>query len=122
MWLGFRRVLFRSNNKWAWTASPERNQLRDVDKLFNFFNPKAGLFWQINANHSAYSSFAMTHKEPTRNNYTDGLFTKSPKSERLYDYELGYTFRSERFTAGVNLYYMDYKDQLVLTGKLNEIG
>ncbi len=110
------------NDKWDWTATPEQPQRLDVNKHFNFFNPKAGLFWQINTNHSAYASFAMTNKEPTRNNYTDGMFTKLPKAERLYDYELGYTYRSERFTAGVNLYYMNYKDQLVLNGKLNEIG
>ena len=111
-----------TNDKWDWTASPERSQILDVDKKFNFFNPKAGLFWQINANHSAYASFAMTNKEPTRNNYTDGLFNSPPKAERLLDYELGYTYRSHIFNAGVNLYYMDYKDQLVLNGKLNEIG
>ncbi len=111
-----------TNDKWDWTASPERSQQLDVDKKFNFFNPKAGLFWQIDTNNSAYASFAMTNKEPTRNNYTDGLFNAPPKSERLYDYELGYTYRGRIFNAGVNLYYMDYKDQLVLNGKLNEIG
>lgn len=93
-----------------------------MDETFNFFNPKAGLFWQINSQNSAYASFAVAQKEPTRNNYTDGFFTQRPKAERLLDYELGYSFRSGRFTAGVNLYYMDYKDQLVLTGQLNEIG
>ena len=111
-----------TNDKWDWTASPERHQLLNVNDHFNFFNPKAGLFWQINANHSAYASFALVHKEPTRNNYTDGLFNSPPKPEKMYDYELGYTYRSERFTAGVNLYYMNYIDQLVLNGKLNEIG
>lgn len=94
----------------------------NLDETFNFFNPKAGLFWQINSQNSAYASFAVAQKEPTRNNYTDGFFTQRPKAERLLDYELGYSFRSGRFTAGVNLYYMDYKDQLVLTGQLNEIG
>ena len=111
-----------TNDKWDWTATPEQHQVLNVNEPFNFFNPKAGLFWQINANHSAYASFALTHKEPTRNNYTDGLFNNPPKAEKMYDYELGYTYRSERFTAGVNLYYMNYIDQLVLNGKLNEIG
>ena len=111
-----------TNDKWDWTASPERHQLLNVNDHFNFFNPKAGLFWQINANHSAYASFALVNKEPTRNNYTDGLFNSPPKPEKMYDYELGYTYRSERFTAGVNFYYMNYIDQLVLNGKLNEIG
>ena len=111
-----------TNDKWDWTASPERNQVLNVNDHFNFFNPKAGLFWQINANHSAYASFALVNKEPTRNNYTDGLFNTPPKAEKMYDYELGYNYRSERFSAGVNFYYMNYIDQLVLNGKLNEIG
>lgn len=111
-----------NNDKWDWTADPARLQRLDVNEDFSFFNPKAGLFWQITPAHSAYASFAVAQKEPTRNNYTDGLFTQRPKAEKLFDYELGYNFRQEWFTAGVNLYYMDYTDQLVLNGKLNEIG
>ena len=94
----------------------------DLDESFGFFNPKAGVFWRINEKNNLYASFAVAQKEPTRNNYTDGFFTELPKAEQLFDYELGYSFRSRWFTAGVNLYYMDYKDQLVLTGQLNEIG
>lgn len=111
-----------NNDKWDWTVDPARLQRLDVNEDFSFFNPKAGLFWQITPAHSAYASFAVAQKEPTRNNYTDGLFTQRPKAEKLFDYELGYNFRKEWFTAGVNLYYMDYTDQLVLNGKLNEIG
>ena len=110
------------NDKWNWKAEPAQLQHLDVNEDFSFFNPKAGLFWQITPAHSAYASFAVAQKEPTRNNYTDGLFTERPKAEKLFDYELGYNFRQAWFTAGVNLYYMDYTDQLVLNGKLNEIG
>ena len=110
------------NDKWDWTSTPNRLQPLDVDVTFNFFNPKAGLYWQINDKHNMYASFAVAHKEPTRNNYTDGFFAAEPKAERLFDYELGYAFRSGRFQAGANLYYMDYKNQLVLTGQMNEIG
>lgn len=110
------------NDKWDFTATPERLQRLDVKENFSFFNPKAGLFWQINPNHSTYASFSVAQKEPTRNNYTDGMFDKYPKAEKLLDYELGYTYRNEWFTAGVNLYYMDYTDQLVLNGKTNDIG
>ena len=110
------------NDKWDFTATPERLQRLDVKENFSFFNPKAGLFWQINPNHSAYASFSVAQKEPTRNNYTDGMFDKYPKAEKLLDYELGYTYRNEWVTAGVNLYYMDYTDQLVLNGKTNDIG
>lgn len=110
------------NDKWDWTASPEHMQTLDVDETFDFFNPKAGLNWQINANHRTYASFGVAHKEPTRNNYNDGPLTVHPKAERLLDWELGYAYSSGRWTAGINLYYMKYKDQLVLNGKLNEIG
>lgn len=110
------------NDKWDWTASPEHLQTLDIDETFDFFNPKAGLNYQIDNNQRVYASFAVAQKEPTRNNYTDGLFLQHPKAERLYDWELGYAFANSRWTAGVNLYYMKYKDQLVLNGKLNEIG
>lgn len=110
------------NDKWDWTADPGHLQKLNVKENFSFFNPKAGLFWQMNPNHSAYASFSVAQKEPTRNNYTDGLFTEYPKAEKLFDYELGYTYRANWLTAGVNLYYMDYTDQLVLNGKLNDIG
>ena len=93
-----------------------------LQKLFNFFNPKAGLNWDIDSNNRVYASFSVAQKEPTRNNYTDGNADEYPKAEKLYDYELGYTYRNTWLSAGVNFYYMDYKDQLVLTGELNEIG
>ncbi|MCF0182547.1 MAG: TonB-dependent receptor, partial [Muribaculaceae bacterium] len=69
-----------------------------------------------------YASWAVAHKEPTRNNYNDGLFLVRPRAERLMDYEVGFEFNNGRFHAGANFYYMQYKDQLVLNGKLNEIG
>lgn len=110
------------NDKWDWTASPERMQVLNIHEKFDFFNPKAGLNWQINDNHRTYVSFGVAHKEPTRNNYNDGPLTVHPKAERLLDWELGYSYRHSRWSAGINLYYMKYKDQLVLNGKLNEIG
>ena len=110
------------NDKWDWTANPEHMQTLDVDENFNFFNPKVGLNWQINLNNRVYASWAVAQKEPTRNNYNDGPLTIHPKAEKLMDWEAGYEFKSRRFSAGINLYYMKYKDQLVLNGKLNEIG
>ena len=111
-----------NNDKWDWYSDIQQLQKLDIRENFSFFNPKAGIFWQMHPNHSAYASFSVAQKEPTRNNYTDGLFTEHPKAEKLFDYELGYTFRNTWLTAGANLYYMDYTDQLVLNGKLNEIG
>ncbi len=92
-----------------------------IDDDFNFFNPKFGLYYDITPNHKVYASYAIAHREPTRNDYEDNLGS-ALKAERLNDLEAGYKFQSGRFSAGVNLYYMDYKDQFVLTGELNAIG
>lgn len=108
------------NDAWDWMT--EAMQQLDIHKKFNFFNPKAGLYFQINENNHAYASFAAGHREPTRNNYTDGSINENPVAERLFDYEAGYVFQNPVVSLGVNLYYMDYKNQLVLNGKVNEIG
>lgn len=98
--------------------------MMDIHETFDFFNPKFGATWDVHRGGQAYASLAVAHKEPSRNNYTDGFLPgmKMPRTERLLDYELGYRFRSPRFEAGANIYYMTYKDQLVLTGRVNEIG
>ncbi len=116
--IGYR--IYGHNDKW--NDAVNALQRLDVDETFNFFNPKAGLSWQIDRSNRLFASVSMAHKEPTRNNYTDGKLHERPAAERLIDYEMGYTFYSRLFKAGANLYYMDYKDQLVLTGELNEIG
>lgn len=123
--LQYRHISYKingRNDKYDWTAATPGMQKLAIDEDFSFFNPKAGLSWQIDRNNRLYGSFSVAHKEPTRNNYTDGYFTEHPKAERLFDYELGYTYANSWLSAGANLYYMDYKDQLVLTGELNEIG
>lgn len=89
---------------------------------FNFFNPKAGLNYKIDDKNSMFASFAVANREPNRNNYTDALANENPTSERLYDTELGYKFQSKKFSLGTNVYYMNYKNQLILTGRVNEIG
>lgn len=95
----------------------------NVHETFNFFNPKAGLSWTIAPRHTAYLSYAMAHKEPTRNDYENVLQNSSkPRHETLNDFELGYNFSGERLSFGVNFYYMRYKDQFVLTGEQNAIG
>ena len=89
-----------------------------VNDTFNFFNPKAGITFKANENSNLYLSFARAHREPNRNDYEDG----SPRPEQLNDFELGYRFASTRTRLNVNGYYMRYKDQLVLTGALNDVG
>lgn len=93
----------------------------DIDRRWDFFNPKLGLNF-TNGSHRAFASWSVAHKEPVRDNFTDGDPNHRPEAERLFDYELGYSFNSRIFSAGVNLYYMDYKDQLVVTGQLSDTG
>lgn len=101
------------------------DDLRDITQThdFLFFNPKAGVFYQLNRENSLYLSFAIANREPNRSNYTDadpdGIM---PKSETLYDGEFGYHFNHDKFTTSVNTYFMYYKDQLVLTGAINDVG
>jgi iron complex outermembrane receptor protein len=96
----------------------------DMDKSFDFFNPKFGLSYDLTPNHRVYASYAIAHKEPTRNNYQNSLNAEldMPKAERLNDLEVGYKYQSKVFSAGVNFYWMDYKDQFVLTGEIDKIG
>ena len=105
-----------------WDDAANELQRLNVHETFRFFNPKAGLFYQLNAANRVYASFALANREPNRQNYTDAGVNEYPKPERLMDYELGYKFSNQRFAASANLYYMRYKDQLVLTGKMSEIG
>ena len=93
-----------------------------VSEKYDFINPKVGLNWKMNRNNRLFASFSVAQKEPTRDNFTDGDPKALPRPEKLYDYELGYNFVNSLINAGVNLYYMDYTDQLVLTGQLSDTG
>ena len=89
-----------------------------VDDHLNFFNPKAGLTYQMNTGNQFYFSFARAHREPSRNDYENG----EPEPEELNDFELGWRYSSPNVQVNSNLYYMDYQNQLVLTGGLDEVG
>ena len=88
---------------------------------YHFFNPKAGVTYEDHG-HRAYFNFAVANREPSRKNFTEAGAHDIPLPERLYDYELGYSFTGMQVRAGVNLYYMDYRNQLVLTGKYSDTG
>jgi len=106
----------------AFEVKGNENLVMDVSKNFQFVNPKFGLFLSLNNGSSLYSSFSIANREPNRNNYTDAIGYFEPKSERLYDFELGYNLKTDWLIAGVNLYNMNYKDQLVQTGNINDVG
>ncbi|QYR10000.1 TonB-dependent receptor [Prevotella sp. Rep29] len=97
------------------------NQRLDINEKYNFFNPKAGISFHKNG-HQAYASAAISNREPERNNFTDNGAYPAPKAERLFDYEAGYSYSNREWRIGVNLYYMDYKDQFVQTGQQSDIG
>ena len=85
----------------------------NLDKSFNFFNPKFGLFYNLNDNNNLFFSFARAHREPTRTDYANG----NPNEEKLDDFELGWKLKSNNLALSLNAFYMIYEDQLVLTGQ-----
>ncbi|MDN3618443.1 TonB-dependent receptor [Polaribacter undariae] len=95
-----------------------KRALIDVDANFNFFNPKVGLTYKINDDNNLYTSFAVANREPNRNDFEAGVTTH----ETLNDLEFGWRFKSENFKLNSNVYYMNYKNQLVLTGALDDVG
>lgn len=90
----------------------------DVNDTFRFFNPKAGLNYQLDEKNAFYGYFGIANKEPRRDDYENGAV----KPERLFDYELGWKYNTKKVKLYANAFYMRYNDQLVLTGDLNDVG
>ena len=90
----------------------------DVNDTFRFFNPKAGITYTLSNFSSVYGYFGIANKEPRRDDYESG----SIKPERLEDFELGYKFKNNKAVVNINAFYMKYKNQLVATGALNDVG
>ncbi len=98
----------------------QNNPTLNINRSFGFFNPKIG--YQFNKNGWIhYASYAIGQKEPNRDDYEAGTATQ-PKKEQLQDLEIGLEKRNKKTTWSANIYYMRYKDQLVLTGKINDVG
>ena len=100
----------------------ENRELTPQEVSLTFFNPKFGVFYALNSTQSIYASFAVANKEPNRNDYVESTPNSRPKHETLYDTEIGYKLKSKKLNLGVTLYHMDYKNQLVLTGQINDVG
>lgn len=100
------------------------DDLRDISQKhsYDFFNPKTGLYYDLNASNSIYASFAVSNREPNRSSFRDAASGEEFMPERLYDYELGYSLQKQKFALEANFFYMDYTDQLVLTGEINDVG
>nr|WP_311455823.1 TonB-dependent receptor [uncultured Capnocytophaga sp.] len=129
--------------KLTWQVAPKLSLFGDIQYRYTHFksflsqvdfnekqhllNPKAGFNYYLNPNNTFYFSFAHVTKEPNRNDYVAYAEGKDsgaefPKPEILNDFELGWRYNTEKVKLNANLYYMLYKDQLVLTGELNETG
>ena len=110
------------NDNFDWNTM--QMQPINVDKQYHFFNPHVGVSYQIANRHKLFASFAIAQKEPTRSDFTDRyMFAKDqtqPLSERLYDYEVGYEYKTPNLSLGANFYYMHYKNQLIPTGMVND--
>lgn len=109
----YRRVLYQMN---GYRKTPDAV----VRETYNFVNPKAGITYAKN-DYFAYLSYSMGSKEPNRNDFEANL-GQDLKPEKLHDFELGFEKRNNQFSYGATLYYMMYKDQLVLTGSINDVG
>lgn len=128
----YAKWLHEFTNSWSWFADLQyRNVKHNMDgfegnpdlivhRKFNFLNPKAGISYNANSLH-AYVSYALAHKEPNRDDFQASP-TEQPTYETLHDFELGIEKRTSHYNWGATFYYMLYDNQLVLTGKINDVG
>ena len=121
----YRHVGYKTDGKndkfYAQADGTYKNQILDINANYNFVNPKAGISYHQDG-HKAYFSVAYASREPERNNFTNNGSYAAPSAEHLTDFELGYSYSAANWNAGLNLYYMNYKDQFVQTGAQSDIG
>jgi iron complex outermembrane recepter protein len=104
----------------AWVQENITNLQQDVS--FRFFNPKVGLNYELNSSSKLYFYAGIGNREPVRRDFTESSADSRPKHETLRNLELGYNFRGKNFMFSSNLFLMDYKNQLILTGEINDVG
>ncbi|AEL25229.1 TonB-dependent receptor [Cyclobacterium marinum] len=102
----------------------KNNDQRDVSgqQSYTFFNPKFGLSYESGNGKTLYASYAVANREPVRSDFTDSPISEIPRPEKLNNVEAGIRVKQSNFQYNANFYYMGYKDQLVLTGQLNDVG
>jgi iron complex outermembrane recepter protein len=108
----------------SYSIQGNHDDLRDLTQshTYDFLNPKGGVFYVLNSRHECYASVAVAKREPSRNNFRDADVNTIVKPELLIDYEAGYHLKMKNILLSANVYFMDYKDQLVMTGKINNVG
>ena len=100
------------------------NDRSPLDQTANlhFFNPKAGVNYRFNSSNNLYGFIGVGNKEPNRDDFTESSPESRPQHEQLVDIEFGHRYTSEKFNISTNFYHMQYKNQLILTGELNDVG
>jgi iron complex outermembrane receptor protein len=127
----FSKATWRIDDKWSvygdlqgrfvnheTTGLNSDRELFEVNQSYSFFNPKAGASFQLDAKNQFYASYGRANREPRRSDFEEGLFT----AERLDDFELGWRYASRKLMLNTNAFYMDYRNQLVLTGAIDDVG
>ena len=114
--LQYRNVYYKGN------GVEDGDEPVDFKANLNFFNPKAGITYFLNNLSNVYLSYAFANKEPVRKDYVNSTGRKLPTPEKLHDIEGGYRFRNEYINIGANLFGMIYKDQLIFTGEIDDVG
>lgn len=94
----------------------------DQNLVFDFINPKGGFMYDFNARNNAYFSAAVANREPVRKDFRENTSENRPEVENLLNFELGYRYKGQKLMVNANAYYMDYTNQLVLTGQINDVG
>ncbi|WP_209331199.1 TonB-dependent receptor [Lunatimonas salinarum] len=114
--LQYRSVFYRFNGT--------NNDLRNISgsQNYGFFNPKVGMSYEMAPGKTWYASYAVANREPVRRDFTNSPLTEIPRPERLGNIEAGLRVSQSQFQYNFNAYYMGYRDQLVLTGQLNDVG
>jgi iron complex outermembrane receptor protein len=98
-------------------------QISDLKNTYLFFNPKAGFTMQLGKKNELIASWAVAHREPARSDFTDHIGVVSiPKPERMFNYEVAFRRRTKSIQIQTGIYFMDYRNQLVLNGNLNDVG
>jgi iron complex outermembrane receptor protein len=127
----FGKATYRINDKWSafldlqgrfvnykTTGLTSKRVALQVDKNYTFFNPKMGATFYVNDANHLYASYARANREPRKDDFENGIDT----AEKLNDVELGWRLAKDKIIVNTNLYYMWYRDQLVLTGALDDVG
>ncbi|WP_339867471.1 TonB-dependent receptor [uncultured Algoriphagus sp.] len=107
---------------YSFSGVNDDQRIVDGEEKYTFFNPKFGLSYERSNGQVWYASYAVANREPKRSDFTDNPITEIPKPERLNDIEAGVRAQKGKFNYNANFYFMDYKDQLILTGQINDVG